>query len=79
MHAIFSDLQLKNTAFDIWLAGYETTSSTVSWAVALLIHSPQAQEKAQAELDRVIGGLEVLVTLADKPRLPYMNALVNVR
>lgn len=74
----FSDLQLKNTAFDIWLAGYETTSSTLQWALALLIHSPHVQEKAQAELDRVVGGADELIRLTDKPRLPYMNALVNV-
>jgi cytochrome P450 len=35
---------------------------------------PEAQKKAQAEIEAVIGSHR-LPTLADRPNLPYMNAL----
>jgi cytochrome P450 len=37
---------------------------------------PDAQRKAQAELDAVIG-LDTLPTMEDRSRLPYVNALVK--
>jgi cytochrome P450 len=37
---------------------------------------PDAQRKAQAELDVVIGS-DSLPTLEDRSRLPYVNALVK--
>jgi len=37
---------------------------------------PEAQRIAQAEIDKVIGG-DRLPTLADQPRLPYIDALVK--
>jgi len=40
-----------------------------------MIH-PEVQRKAQAEIDRVIGG-DRFPTLADQPSLPYVEALVK--
>ena len=37
---------------------------------------PEARRKAQAEIDRVIGG-DRLPTMADQPSLPYVDALVK--
>ena len=37
---------------------------------------PDVQRKAQEEIDRVLGS-PVLPTAADKPRLPYVEALVK--
>ncbi|CAD5209392.1 unnamed protein product [Bursaphelenchus okinawaensis] len=74
--SLFSDIQLKNMAFDFWLAGQETTSTTITWGIAFLIHNPEVQMKAHEELDRVIGSDRV-ITMSDKNDLPYMNALVN--
>ena len=37
---------------------------------------PQAQRKAQEEIDRVIGN-ERFPTMADQPDLPYIEALVK--
>ena len=41
----------------------------------MVLH-PEVQRKAQAEVDRVIGG-DRLPTLADQPNLPYVDALVQ--
>ncbi|KAJ3584926.1 hypothetical protein NHX12_013649 [Muraenolepis orangiensis] len=49
--------------------GVETTSTTLLWILAYLIHHPQVQERVQRELDKVVGrgrgvcGTRVLVNM----------------
>ncbi|KAH7725792.1 Protein CYP-33C9 [Aphelenchoides avenae] len=68
--------QLKNMCFDLWLAGQETTSTTLAWGVSYMINWPEAQKKTHEELDRVVGS-DRIITLADRPNLPYTCAVVN--
>ena len=57
-------------------AGAETAAATMSWwTLAMLVH-PEVQKRAQKELDVVIGHARV-PTFADKPRLPYVVAIVK--
>ncbi|KAH7888502.1 cytochrome P450 [Phlebopus sp. FC_14] len=59
----------------VYLAGAETTTSTLqTFILAMLLH-PDVQVKAQLEMDTVLGK-DVLPTLKDKPRLPYLQAVV---
>ena len=41
--------------FDLFLAGMETTASTLTTAVNLLSKHPQVQRRVQEELDEVVG------------------------
>ena len=50
------------------------TSSTLGFLLAMALF-PDAQQRAQAELDRVLGGAR-LPTLTDRPALPYLSALI---
>ena len=59
----------------MWLAGQETTSSTLSWMVLYLMTNPEAQTKLQDELNNVVGS-DRIITLDDKMSLPYVNAVV---
>lgn len=43
-----------------------------------MILYPQAQEKVQEELDRVVG-TDRFVTMEDKPNLHYTNAVCQVK
>ncbi|KAI6219424.1 (pine wood nematode) hypothetical protein [Aphelenchoides besseyi] len=72
----FTKTQLLATILDLWFAGQETTSTTLTWGFAYLIRHPEAQQKLHAELDRVIGS-DRLITMSDKNDLPYTNAVVN--
>ena len=58
------------------MAGTDTTSTTVEWAMAELLHNPEVLSKAQAELDQVIGKRNQ-VTESDIARLPYLQAVVK--
>ena len=46
---------LKVTLFDLFLAGSETTSTTLNWAVLYMLRYPEVQARVQEELDTVVG------------------------
>jgi len=66
---------LANTLFDLFLAGSETTSTTLTWASLYMIRYPEVQAKVQEELDKVIG-TDRLPTLKDRANLPYTEAVL---
>ncbi|KAF8592281.1 cytochrome P450 [Ramaria rubella] len=57
-------------------AGADTTSVALTWFLLAMVLYPEAQRKAQAELDEVIGS-DQLPRFEDRKKLPYMNALCN--
>lgn len=57
-------------------AGTETQSTTLEWAMAHLLQHPDVMERAQAELDQVVGTHRV-VEEADLERLPYLEAVIK--
>jgi len=65
---------MQYTAGVAYLAGYETTTSTLLNFVLLTVTHPEVQRKAHEELDRVIGRNR-LPELEDKVSLPYIDAL----
>lgn len=51
----FSECQLLAICLDLFIAGSETTSKSLAFAFLYLVLSPRVQEKAQEEIDLVIG------------------------
>ncbi|GAA6222355.1 cytochrome P450 2J6-like isoform X1 [Lates japonicus] len=72
----FTETNLALCSLDLFLAGTETTSTTLQWALVYLIKYPDVQEKVQAEINRVIGQTR-LPTMADRPNLPYTDAVIH--
>ncbi|KAL0413412.1 UNVERIFIED_CONTAM: cytochrome [Sesamum radiatum] len=62
--------------WDMITAGMDTTAISVEWAMAELIKNPRIQEKAQEELDRVIGHERVMTEL-DFSNLPYLQCVAK--
>ncbi|KAL6700185.1 cytochrome P450 [Trichoderma pleuroticola] len=60
----------------IIVVGSETTSSMMQSFIKVLAMNPEAQKKAQEELDRVVGHSR-LPTWEDSPNLPYIRALIK--
>ncbi|PIC24210.1 hypothetical protein B9Z55_017629 [Caenorhabditis nigoni] len=54
--------------YDLWLAGQETTSTTLTWACACLLNHPEVVEELRRELVGVTGGTRA-VSLTDKPNI----------
>jgi cytochrome P450 len=67
--------QLRDEALTLFLAGHETTASTLSWTWMLLAQNPRVEEKLHAELDSVLAGRTP--TLDDLPQMPYTNQVIT--
>ncbi|KAF2019092.1 cytochrome P450 [Aaosphaeria arxii CBS 175.79] len=57
------------------IAGHETTSGMLSFAFYYLLKNPEAYEKAQKEVDEVIG--KDPITVEHTSKLPYLNAVLR--
>ncbi|KAK7961647.1 cytochrome P450 [Apiospora aurea] len=60
----------------LYAGGADTSVSTMSTFFLTMSLFPEAQRKAQEEIDRVIG-TDRLPTLADRERLPYVGAVMS--
>ncbi|KAF8360144.1 hypothetical protein PRIPAC_98134 [Pristionchus pacificus] len=69
------DVNLMTTCSDFFLAGQETTTTTLRWAMLIMAKSQEIQEKLRAEIHAVVG-TERLPTMADQVKMPYARACV---
>ncbi|KAL0464443.1 UNVERIFIED_CONTAM: cytochrome [Sesamum latifolium] len=67
---------IKHLLLDLFVAGTDTTSGTVEWAMAELMRNPEKLSKARTELRNVVGQNEE-VQESDISRLPYLQAVVK--
>ena len=61
---------------DMITAGMDTIAIVAEWAMAELIKNPRVQQKAQDELDRVIGPNRVM-TESDLSSLTYLQCIAK--
>ncbi|GAB4834294.1 hypothetical protein Ancab_039969 [Ancistrocladus abbreviatus] len=61
---------------DLFVAGTDTTSSTLEWAMTELLRNPEKLKKTQAELAELIGRGNI-VEEADVDRLSYLQAVIK--
>ena len=70
-----TDRQLRDEAITLFLAGHETTASTLSWTWWLLAQNPAVEAKLHAELDAVLG--DRAPSLDDLPKLAYTGHVIT--
>ncbi len=70
-----SDLQLRDEAITLFLAGHETTAIALSWTFYLLAQHPEVEGRLLEELSQVLRGAPPGV--ADMPRLRYTEMVVK--
>lgn len=70
-----TDLQVRDEAMTIFLAGHETTANALTWTWYLLSQSPEEEAKLHGEVDRVLQGR--LPTIADIPSLGFVERVVT--
>ncbi|XP_031113804.1 geraniol 8-hydroxylase-like [Ipomoea triloba] len=68
--------QILHVCLDLFVAGTDTSSSTLEWAIAELLKNPNIMAKAQAELADVIGKGKQLRE-ADVTHLPYLQCVIK--
>ncbi|XP_067664353.1 cytochrome P450 2U1-like [Haliotis asinina] len=67
---------LEKTVRDLFIAGTETTATTIRWTLLYFLHNPDVQEKCFREIRDNIGQSR-LPTMKDKTSLPYVEATIS--
>ncbi|XP_061185646.1 cytochrome P450 2C18-like [Saccostrea echinata] len=75
INTTFTDENLNQTLRDFFVAGTESTSTTLKWAFLYLIHYPHWQKKLQKEIDDVIG--QGQPKMEHKDLLPLVDAFIQ--
>nr|AKH03508.1 cytochrome P450 3075A2 [Paracyclopina nana] len=70
------DNALINDMIDLFIAGMETTTSSLLWSILYLLHFPECQAKIHEEIDRLVG-YDHLPSLSDQADLHYTNAFLS--
>jgi cytochrome P450 len=65
---------VRNETSVLFMAGHETTATTLAWAWFLLSQDPETETRLHAEVD-ALGGHAA--TYADLPRLPFTRAVIE--
>jgi len=73
----FSNAVLFANALVMLIGGEDTTASTTTWAVHQLCDAPSAAATLQAEVDAVLGELQLADTLEHLDQLPYTLAVAH--
>lgn len=71
---VLSDANIKALVLDMFIAGTDTSSIGVEWAIAELLKNRSILKRAHLELDEVIGRDRKLEE-SDIPKLPYLQAI----
>ncbi|XP_037084458.1 methyl farnesoate epoxidase-like [Pollicipes pollicipes] len=69
---LFTERNLSIIGMDLFIAGMETTSTSLSWALLFMVKHPEVQSRVQREIDAVLGGIPP--TYGDRMRMPYTEA-----
>ncbi|TVU51415.1 hypothetical protein EJB05_02846, partial [Eragrostis curvula] len=67
---------IKGLFTDLFVAGADTSSTTVEWAMAELLQNPEVMNKVKGELREVLG-TKMQVEESDIAQLPYLQAVVK--
>ncbi|KAF8406325.1 hypothetical protein HHK36_008411 [Tetracentron sinense] len=69
----FQEEVIISNLFDLFLLGVDSTSTTITWALAFLIHNQEIQHKLYEEFVRCGSGT---ISIEEVSKLRYLNAVV---
>ena len=69
--------QLVSVVRDLFIAGVDTTATTLTWILLYLSKYPEFQRKMQSEIDDVLGQSGV-PKMATMEKMPYVRAVIQV-
>lgn len=75
-NSVFNEQDLIKTIFDLFTAGYDTTSNMLRWIMLYMADKPEVQRRVQQELDEVVPR-DTLPSHVHRQQLPYLDATIN--
>ena len=75
LHGKIGEHNLVNVLLDFFLAGSDTTSNTLNWAMLYMIQNPGIQAKVREELQTNIGSKKV--KMLERSLTPYTEAVLH--
>uniref|UniRef100_A0A4D5RSH0 Putative cytochrome n=1 Tax=Ixodes scapularis TaxID=6945 RepID=A0A4D5RSH0_IXOSC len=72
----FTIHRLKTICLDLLLSGTAPTTALLCWALKLVARHPEAQVRAQGEMDAVLASPDQLGSLFSRDNLPFTEAMV---
>ena len=70
-----SDELVRDEAVSLYIAGHDTTATTLAYAFYLLSQNPEVEKRFHAELDGVLGDRDAM--LDDLPNLPFTEQIIT--
>ncbi|KAK6122929.1 hypothetical protein DH2020_043329 [Rehmannia glutinosa] len=67
---------IKAVLYDIFVAGTETSSTTIDWTMAELMRNPRVMAKAQAEVRKIFKGSKIIEE-NDVQKLKYLKLVIK--
>ncbi|KAM6185140.1 cytochrome P450 2K6-like [Rhynchocyon petersi] len=71
----FSDDNLVALVSNLFVAGTETTATTLRWGILLMMRYPEVQNKVYDEITRVVGSAQPQI--AHRTQMPYTDAVIH--
>lgn len=76
---VLTEQEVRDEVSSIFIGGFDTTATAASFALYLLGHHPEVQEKVHEEIDVVFGDdLERPITIEDIKQLKYTECVIKV-
>ncbi|XP_060540925.1 cytochrome P450 2J2-like [Pantherophis guttatus] len=75
-NSVYNEENLACCLAELFVAGTDTTFSTLMWAVLLLANHPDIQEKVHKEIEEIFGA-SGSISYQDRHKLPYTNAVIH--
>lgn len=72
-----TDLEIKGNLLTLLLAGEDTTTHSLAWAIFLICRHPEVQLKLQQEADEILGEDLCLKQYEKNDKLEYTTAVIN--
>ncbi|XP_061414861.1 cytochrome P450 2D15-like [Lethenteron reissneri] len=72
----FKDKNLSMVTLDLFIAGTETTSTTLRWTLLYMMAYPDIQAACHKEIDEVVGA-DRLPAMEDRPKMPFVDAVIH--
>ncbi|KAL8192409.1 hypothetical protein R6Q57_027594 [Mikania cordata] len=73
----FDRNDIRHLFFALFVAGIDTTSATLEWAMTELIHNPEKLKIARSEINKVMKDKTNIIQESDISQLPYLQAIIK--